>query len=144
MQNPIYIILLLSFVVGSYYNLEIRKQSIYNIKLTKTMIALLAISVGVLLVLAYIGGNTLKTYLLGISASVLIVSGVSAQGIHRSGIYHLYGRGILPKLAKWEDIESLDIDKEKNKLKSLRIETKTMGVNQYYSPEAIGKLNEYL
>ena len=88
-QILVYLILLISFTVGSIYNLKIRKECIYNIKIKKLMIIILAISTLILLVIAYIAGNTWDNYLLSLVASVFLISGVISGGIHEKGIYYL-------------------------------------------------------
>ncbi|MBC8590050.1 hypothetical protein [Wansuia hejianensis] len=143
-QIAVYFLLLLIFVSGSIYNFRIRRQCIYRVRLTKPRIIILIIASLIFCAIAYIGGNLWENYLIAISASVFIISGVVGEGIHEKGIYYQYGRGILVRLARWKDIKDIKIDTNKNKLKSFKINTLTIFANQYYSSEDINKINKYI
>lgn len=143
-QILIYLILLSSFTAGGVYNFRKRKQCNYNVRIRKSMIITLIISTLIFLIIAYIGGNTWYNYLLSISASIFLVSGLISQGFNEIGIYYLYGRGILVRFAKWEDIKDIKFDVNKNKLLSFKLKTLTIFVNQYYRSEDIYRLNNYM
>lgn len=136
--------MLLSFVLGSIYNLRIRKQCIYRVRLTKPRTIVLIIISLAFCSIAYIGGNTWDNYTIAVSASVFIISGVVGEGIHERGIYYQYGRGVLVRLAKWKDIKDIKININENKLKSFKINTLTIFANQYYSSEDINNINKWL
>lgn len=144
-QLVIYLILLLTFIVGSIYNFRIRKQCIYSIKLTKSRhIVLLIIPLIFLIIVYYIGRNSWDNYILAVSASIFVISAGLGEGIHERGIYyHPPGIILLAKLAKWEDIRDSELDINENKLKSFKIKTTTMFVDQYYS-KYINEINEYI
>ncbi len=108
------------------------------------MIIILMFSALTLFTITYIAGNTWYNYILALSASIFLISGTLSQGFNEKGIYYLYGRGILVRLAKWEDIKDIKIDRNKNKLLSFKLKTLTMIVNQYYGSEDIDMLNEYM
>ena len=143
-QMIIYFILLISFISGSIYNFRIRKQCIYPVKLTKPRIIILIITFLVLCGIAYTGGNLWQNYLLVISAILFLISRVVGEGIHERGIYYSPGRGLLMRLAKWEEIKEIKINIAKNKLKSFKLKTKTIFPNQYYNPEDIDEINQYI
>lgn len=143
-QTGVFLLLLLSFVGGSIYNFRIRKQCIYNIRLKRSTIITLIIGSIVINLIAYIGGNTWDNYLFSIAGSLFLISGVTSEGIHERGTYYSYGRGILVRLAKWQEIKDIKFDKNKNKLVSFKLKTLTVFTNQHYSSEDIDKINEYL
>ncbi len=143
-QLLVYFVLLLSFIAGSLYNFIKRNQCNYHAKIRRSMIIILMFSALTLFTITYIAGNTWYNYILSLSASIFLISGTLSQGFNRRGIYYLYGRGILVRLAKWEDIKDIKIDRNKNKLLSFKLKTLTMIVNQYYGSEDIDMLNEYM
>ena len=117
-QVIIYFILLLAFSFGGIYDFIIGKQCIYTAMLTKPRAILLIIISIILFSIAYIGGNLWYNYLLVISAIVFVISGVVGEGIHERGIYYRHLGGSLMRLAKWEYIENIKINTNKNKLES--------------------------
>ena len=143
-QILVYFVLLLSFIAGSLYNFIKRNQCNYHAKIRRSMIIILMFSALTLFTITYIAGNTWYNYILALSASIFLISGTLSQGFNEKGIYYLYGRGILVRLAKWEDIKDIKIDRNKNKLLSFKLKTLTMIVNQYYGSEDIDMLNEYM
>ena len=143
-QILIYLLLLLSFTSGSVYNFRKRKQCNYNVRIRKSMIIILIFSTLTFFSITYIAGNTWYNYILSLSASIFLISGTLSQGFNKRGIYYLYGRGILVRLAKWEDIKDIKLDENENKLKSFKLKTLTMIVNQYYRSGDIDRLNKYM
>ena len=143
-QILVYFILLIAFISGSIYNFRIRKQCIYPVKFTKPRIIILIIMSLVFCGIAYIGGNLWRNCLLAILAILFVISGIVGEGIQERGIYYSLGRGPLLRLAKWEEIKEIKIDTDKNKLKSFKLKTKTIFLNQYYNPEDIDEINEYI
>lgn len=140
----IYLLVLISFAAGSIYNLKKRKECVYNIKVRKPIAIILVMSTLILLFIAYIGGNRWDNYLLSLSASIFLISGVISGGIHEKGIYYLYGRGILVRLGRWEEIKDVKFEEEKNKLKSFKIKTLTIFPNQYYNSKDMDRIREYI
>lgn len=146
MENQIlkYLLLIILFVAGSIYNFKIRKQCVYRVRLTKPKVITLIVISLVFCVIAYISGNLWENYILIFSGITFIISGVLAEGIHKDGIYYLYGRGILVKLAKWEDIEDVEIDINQQKLKSFKVENMAIFANHYYNLEDINEINKFI
>lgn len=142
-QLLIYLLLFISFTAGSIYNFKKRKECNYKIKVKKLVTFILVTGTIILLVIAYIGGNTWDNYLLSLVASIFLTSGVISEGIHEKGIYYSYGKGVLLRLAKWEDIKNIKFELDKYKLKSLKIKTLTIIPNQFYNSEDIDKIQEY-
>lgn len=143
-QILIYFLLLLCFITGSVYNFRKRKQCNYNVRIRRSMVITLIFSTLTFFTITYIAGNTWYNYILSLSASIFLISGTLSQGFNRKGIYYLYGRGILVRLAKWEDIKNIKFDENENKLKSFKLKTLTMFVNQYYGSGDIDRLKEYI
>lgn len=143
-QMLVYFLLLSSFVAGSVYNLIKRKQCNYNVRIRRSMIITLIFATLVFFTITYIAGNTWYNYILSFSASIFLISGTLSQGFNEKGIYYLYGRGILVRLAKWEDIKDIKLDENKDKLKSFKLKTLTVFVNQHYRPGDIDRLNKYM
>lgn len=143
----LYWVLLLFFTSISFYNFKIRKECIYPVKLTKPRAILILIIPLIFLGLTYsVGHKSWLKYLLAVSASLLIISRVVGEGIHEEGIYYHSGRRILATLAKWEDIKDIEIDINKNQLKSFtntRIKVRIYP-DQYYSCEDINYISKYL
>lgn len=143
----LYWVLLLFFTSISFYNFKIRKECIYPVKLTKPRAILILIIPLIFLGLTYsVGHESWLKYLLAVSASLLIISRVVGEGIHEEGIYYHSGRRILATLAKWEDIKDIEIDINKNQLKSFtntRIKVRIYP-DQYYSCEDINYISKYL
>lgn len=142
-QVAVYWILLLFFVSVSFYNFRIRKQCIYPVKITKPRIALIIITPLIFCSMAYyVGDNYWLNYLLAISAGILIISRVIGEGIHEKGIYYHAGTRIVATLAKWEDIKDIDIDMNKNQLKSFTNTEirKRIYPDQYYSSEDMNEI----
>lgn len=142
-QLGVYILIFSAFTGGSIYNIRISKQNIYSVKLRIAIILILISASIIFFAIGYIGGNSWDNYLLVFSGILLIISSVKAQGIHKEGIYYR-ARGVLIRLAKWEDIKDIKIDINKNMLKSFKINTLTIFANQYYSSEDIKKIEEYI
>lgn len=143
-QIIIYFILFISFISGSIHNFSIYKQCIYPVKLTKPKKIILIIVFLVLCGIAYIGGNLWQNYLLVISAILFLISGIVGEGIHERGIYYILGRGLLVRLAKWEDIKGIKMDTDKSKLEGFKLKRKTIVLNQYYNSEDINEINDYI
>lgn len=135
------------FISISFYNFRIRKQCIYPVKLTKPRAILIIIIPLIFLCIAYnVGYNSWLKYLLAISASILIISRVIGEGIHEKGIYYHSGKRIIATLAKWEDIKDIEIDMNKNQLKSFTNTKirKKIYPDQYYRPEYMNEISKYL
>ena len=143
----VYWVLFLFFTSISFYNFKIRKECIYPVKLTKPRAILILIIPLIFLGLTYsVGHKSWLKYLLAVSASLLIISRVVGEGIHEEGIYYHSGGRILATLAKWEDIKDIEIDINKNQLKSFtntRIKARIYP-DQYYSCEDINYISKYL
>lgn len=145
-QLVIYLILLLSFSAGAIYHYRIRKQCIYSVKLTKPRALIIVITFLIFLAMAYyVGDRHWSKYLIAISASMFITSGVLGEGISQRGIYYRpLGTRRLMALAKWEEIKDIRIDANKNKLESFKLKTQTIFPGQYYSSKDIDEINKYI
>ncbi|MCR1900101.1 hypothetical protein NSA47_14120 [Irregularibacter muris] len=141
----VYGLLLFAFIAGSIYHFRIRRQCIHPIRLTKPRMILSSIILFIFCFIAYIGGNVWHYYILALAGAVFIISGVVAEGIHEKGIYYGGVHGIhLKRLAKWEDIEDIKIDTQKNKLQSFKLKTTTIYPGQFYSSQAIHEIKKLL
>lgn len=146
-QLTAFLLLIFVFSAGSIYHFRIRKQCIYPVKLTKPRVILLIIISLVFLAMAYyLGGNSWDKYLLAISASLFIISGVLGQGVSEKGIYYrpLGAASLIIRLAKWECIKNIKINAAQNKLESFRFKTETVFPDQYYNSQDILEIkNKY-
>lgn len=148
----VYLILLGSFTAGFLFNLNRRKQCVYSVRLTKIRAIILIVSALVFFsMVCYFGENLWTNYLLATAASLFLLSGVLAEGIHDKGILYLQGRG-LPPIIKWESIKYANVKKsdytvltfiDKSYISNL------LGLGgrekkQYYSLEDFEGIDEYI
>lgn len=141
------LILILAFSAGTIYHFRIWIKCIYPVKITKPRAVLLGIIPIVFISMAYyLGGNSWDSYLLAISASLFMVSGILGEGISKKGIYYrpLGAGGQIKRLAKWKDIKDIKIDIDKNKLESFKFKSETIFPDQYYDSKDIDKINKYI
>ena len=92
----------------------------------------------------YIGDNSWKNYLLAISGSLFIISGILGQGISEKGIYFRPSGAtmMIIRLAKWEDIKDVKIDFNKNKMEKFKFKSNTIFPDQYYDSKYINKISK--
>lgn len=140
------LLLIFLFTIGSLHNFKMRKECIYNEKITKPMIIVIAIIPLIFLCIAYFTGNSLKHYIVSISASIFFISGVIGQGINEKGIYYrpIGKASVLIRLAKWEDIDDIKIDINKNKLESFKFKTTRVYQEQYYNQQDINEIKKLI
>ena len=139
-QFIIFLLFTFIFIAISIYQFRIRKICIYSVKLTKPRVVLLIAVPLIFLGLAYyVGDKSWENYLLAISASLFIISGILGEGISKKGIYFrpTGATMMIIRLAKWEDIKDIKINDDKNKLESFRFKTETVFPDQYYNSEDI-------
>ena len=134
------------FTGGSIYGFIISKKIIYHPKITKTSVVVLIITPILLLGMAqYIGYKSWTKYPMIILATTLLIFAVTSEGISEKGIYcATLGGGILKHLAKWEDIKTIKINPNNNKLESFKHKTITIFTAQYYKSEEINEIKEYI
>ena len=93
----------------------------------------------------YIGYKSWTKYPMIILATTLLIFAVTSEGISEKGIYcATLGGGILKHLAKWEDIKTIKINPNNNKLESFKHKTITIFTAQYYKSEEINEIKEYI
>ncbi|WP_440895723.1 hypothetical protein ACS127_14400 [Amphibacillus sp. Q70] len=148
-QVAIYGLLLFAlFISISVHNFRVRIQCIYPVTVTKTgVIIIIVVSLVFLSIAYYVDSSFVQPwlrYLLSISASFLVISRVVGEGIHERGIYYYPGRRIIATLVKWEDIENIEMDRNKNRLISFRNITKrkTIYPNHYYRQEDMAAIEK--
>lgn len=107
----VYLLLLLGFIAGSFYNYNRRNQLIYRAKLTKSRSIIILISLLIFLTIAYVGGSYWKNYILAVLANIFLLSGLLAEGIHEKGILYFNGMALLVTIEKWENIKNANVKK---------------------------------
>ncbi len=146
-QTAIYTILLLIFAGSSIYNFKIRKQCIYSAKLTKPRFIIVLVIPMVFLGLAYfVSDGSWRDYIIAILAGLFVISSMMGEGINEKGIYYTSsGTGTrFVRLAKWEDLEDINLNLNKNKLESFKLKTGTIFPDQYYHSKDIDKIAKYI
>ncbi|MGO1469313.1 MAG: hypothetical protein ACTHW2_04765 [Tissierella sp.] len=145
------LILILAFSAGAIYHFRIRIKCIYPVKLTKPRAVLLGIIPIVFIGMSYyLAENSWDSYLLAISGSIFMVSGILGEGISKKGIYYrpLGAGSQIMRLAKWEDIKDIKLNINKNKLESFKYKSKlkalTIFPDQYYNSKDIDKIDKYI
>ncbi|RQD68624.1 MAG: hypothetical protein D5S00_08775, partial [Tindallia sp. MSAO_Bac2] len=108
---PLFIILLTAFIFGSLSNFKKRRQCAYQSILTRSRLTAVGLSALLFMGITYTTGHFWTNYLLVLAASVYILSGLMAAGIHKDGILQFTGVTLLGKVEKWENLEDIRIEK---------------------------------
>lgn len=144
-MNKIFIYFLSSlFVIHTVYHFHIRDTLIFKAKLTKGMMVLLVVIPTIFLGLAYsVGNGLMENVVLALVASLFMVSQILGRGIGEAGIYYWSNYG-MNRLAKWEKIEKINFDYDKNHLEKIRFASYACYPDQYYHSEDVRKIKEYI
>lgn len=145
-EIAVYILLLLAFIIGSIYHVNIRIKCIYPIKLTKARIILSGISLLIFCMIAYIGGNRWYYYILAFAAAIYLTASIAGEGMQEKGIYYrsLGPGSTIIRLAKWKDISDVTIDINQNKLESFKLKSTRIHPNQYYRQDDLAEIEKYI
>ncbi|MCW3490386.1 hypothetical protein [Dethiobacter alkaliphilus] len=103
----IYLILLGGFTAGSLHNFNRRNHCEYKVKLTKKQKMVILISLIVFLTMMYVIRGNWQDHILVASATIFLLSGAMAEGIHDKGISTYMGKshmgGTVFPIIKWEN-----------------------------------------
>lgn len=139
---PLFFVLLLAFMAGSFKNFRKRRSCVYRSVLTQKHLTTVGLSSLVFLGITYTTGHFWTNYLLVLAASVYILSSVMTAGIHENGILRFTGVTLLGKIEKWEDLEDLRV--EKKSLTELRFKVKNGKQTQYYPSKDFQSIKKFL
>ncbi len=106
-----YIILMVGFAIGSFFNLSKRRQCDYSVVLTLSRMITILLTGIVFFVVAYIGGGSLNNYLVVMMGWLYIFSGIISEGVSVKGIHYFNGMTMLISTDKWENIKKITLNK---------------------------------
>lgn len=131
-------------IINAIYHFHVRQKCIYLAKLTKGMIIVLIIIPVVFLGLAYfVGDGLVENVLVAIAVSLSMIAQITGQGISEEGIYYWTKTGV-NRLARWETIKKVDINRSKNRLEKIRLQTYAQYPNQLYPANDIEEIHEFI
>ncbi|SDY97062.1 hypothetical protein [Tindallia californiensis] len=139
---PLFILLLFAFIFGSLSNFKKRKQCTYQSIMTRSRLTAVGLSTLVFLGITYNTGHFWTNYLLVLAASVYILSGLMAAGIHEKGILQFTGVTLLGKIEKWEDLDEIRV--EKNGLTKLRFKSRYGKQTQCYPTKDYSEIRKFI
>ncbi|MFB0918490.1 MAG: hypothetical protein QMB63_05415 [Clostridiaceae bacterium] len=113
------IVLLILFLLASFYNYSISRKNIVNVKKEPILFILIAMFGVIVLFLCYKYDNTFLGYLVVLGAFLLVISISITPGISKEGINIILGNAKLNKQVKFNEISKIsynDIAKDKFKI----------------------------
>ena len=137
------VIMLIAFLVASFYNFRLGYLNEIRIKIKTTFLIIIGAYSILILIIAGKKDGSILGYILALSTILLLVSIILSRGLRDAGIVVMNGASPLLILLKKKDIKDISLEEKKTEIK-LRIKAKGTCFVEYFRKEDREKIEELL
>lgn len=137
------VIMLIAFLVASFYNFRLGYLNEIRIKIKTTFLIIIGAYSLLILIMAGKKDGSILGYILALSTILLLVSIILSRGLSDAGIVVMNGASPLLILLKRKDIKDISLEEKKAEIK-LRIKAKGTCFVEYFGKEDREKIEELL
>ncbi|WP_306483076.1 hypothetical protein [Anaerococcus sp.] len=137
------IIMLIAFLIGSFYNFSLGYSNEIRIKIKATFLIIIGAYSLFILIMAGKKDGSLFGFILALSTIIFLLSNILSRGVRKDGFVVMNGASPLLLLIKIRDVKDISLEEKKSEIK-LTIKAKGSYFVEYFNKKDIKKLEEFI
>lgn len=137
------IIMLIAFLIGSFYNFRLGYSNEIRIKIKATFLIIIGAYSILILIMAGKKDGSLFGFILALSTIILLVSNILSRGVRKDGFVVMNGPSPLLILIKKSDVKDISLEDNKAGIK-LTIKARGSYFVEYFKKKDMKKLEEFI
>lgn len=137
------VIMLIAFLVASFYNFRLGYRNYIRIKIKATFLIIIGAYSLLILIMAGKKDGSLFGFILALSTILLLVSIILSRGVRKDGFVVMNGSSPLLILLKLSDIKDISLEDNKAGIK-LTIKARGSYFVEYFKKKDMKRLDEFI
>ena len=137
------VIMLIAFLVASFYNFRLGYSNEIRIKIKATFLIIIGAYSILILIMAGKKDGSVFGYILALSTIILLLSDILSRGVRKDGFVVMNGASPLLLLIKIRDVKVISLEEKKAGIK-LTIKAKATYFVEYFRIQDREKIEEFI